>query len=97
MAMENATTLHGANLKHCYSQPSVSHHAMPLSMVGAGEKVRVKSISGKDETRRFLCNLGFVEDAEVSVVSELGGNVIVVVKGTRIAISKAMANRVLAV
>jgi ferrous iron transport protein A len=97
MAIENAVTLHGTNFKRIYSQDSVSKQPMPLSMVGAGEKVRVRSIGGKDETRRFLSNLGFVEDAEVSVVSELNGNVIVVVKGARIAISKAMACRVMAV
>lgn len=70
---------------------------MPLSMVRTGEKVRVKAITGKDEVRHFLGNIGFVEDAEVSVVSEMNGNVIVNIKGTRVAISKAMANRVLTV
>lgn len=89
MAMENAATLHRSDLKTCRSP------AMPLSMVGTGEKVRVRSVSGKGETRRFLGNLGFVENAEVSVVSELNGNVIVIIKGTRMAISKAMASRVL--
>lgn len=68
---------------------------LPLCMVHTGEKVKVRSISGVDETRRFLSNLGFVENAEVAVVSELNGNVIVNIKGTRIAISKAMAKRVL--
>ena len=68
---------------------------MPLSMVRAGEKVRIRSVSGKDETRHFLCNLGFVEGAEVAVLSEMNGNVIVNIKGTRMAISKAMASRVL--
>jgi len=67
---------------------------MPLSMAGTGEVVHVRSIRGRDDVRHFLTNLGFVENAEVSVVNELNGNVIVNVKGTRIAISKAMANRV---
>ncbi len=69
-------------------------HTIPLSMVGTGGVVHVRSIRGKDDVRHFLTNLGFVENAEVSVVNELNGNVIVNVKGTRIAISKAMANRV---
>ena len=68
---------------------------MPLAMVQAGETVHILSIRGKDETRRFLNNLGFVEGTEVVVVSELSGNMIVSVKGTRVAISKSMANRVL--
>lgn len=70
-------------------------NVIPLSMVRTGEQVRVRSISGQDETRRFLNKLGFVEDAEVSVVSEMNGNVIVNVKGARVAISQSMARRVL--
>lgn len=69
--------------------------ALPLSMVRRGETVRVRAVSGKDEIRRFLGNIGFVEDAEISVVSEMNGNVIVNVKGTRVAISRSMASRVL--
>ena len=68
---------------------------MPLAMAQAGKTVRVRSIRGKDEVRRFLHNLGFAEGAEVSVVSELNGNMIVNVKGTRVAISKSMATRIL--
>ena len=95
MAMENIATLKRANTGICNPRITVSRQAVPLSMVGVGERVHVREINGKDDTRRFLCNLGFVEGEEVSVVSELSGNVIVNVKGTRLAISKAMANRVL--
>lgn len=70
-------------------------NVIPLSMVRAGEQVHVSSISGRDDTRRFLNKLGFVEDAAVSVVSEMNGNVIVNVKGARVAISRSMARRVL--
>ncbi len=97
MPIENTVTINETDLKACYPQNTKSRQAVPLSMVSAGEKVRIKSVGGKDETRRFLCNLGFVENAEVSIVSELNGNVIVNVKGTRMAISKAMASRVLTV
>ncbi len=69
---------------------------MPLTLVNAGENVRVKMIRGKDDTRRFLETLGFTEDAEVVVVAELGGNMIINVKGTRVAVSKAMAARIMA-
>lgn len=68
---------------------------MPLAMMEAGKTVQVKNIRGKDEVRHFLNNLGFVEGAEVSVVSEWNGNLIVHIKGTRIAISKSMASRIL--
>lgn len=83
------------NMSVCAPRPSGAQQVMPLSMVRAGEHVTVKSISGKDDTRRFLSNLGLVENATVSVVSEMNGNVIVNIKGTRLAISKAMARRVL--
>lgn len=68
---------------------------MPLSMANIGEKKQVIKINGKDDTRRFLANLGFVEGSEVTVVSELAGNMIVTVKDTRVAIDKTMANRII--
>lgn len=68
---------------------------MPLTMVNVGEKMLVKRINGKDDTRRFLENLGFVEGTEVSVVSELSGNMIINIKDTRVAINKAMASRIM--
>ena len=68
---------------------------MPLSFSPAGSVVSIKAIKGKDETRRFLESLGFVVGSDVTVVSELGGNLIVNVKESRVALSKAMANRIL--
>ena len=68
---------------------------MPLSMSVIGEKKRVIKVGGKDEVRRFLQNLGFVEGAEITVVSELSGNMIINVKDTKIAIDKSMANRIM--
>ncbi|KLU63466.1 FeoA domain protein [Peptococcaceae bacterium CEB3] len=97
MEKENTAAVDNPNLSISRPQVSPSRHLLPLSMVRAGERVRVKSISGKDETMRFLSNMGFVEDTEVTVVSEMNGNVIVNVKGTRVAISKSMASRVLTV
>ena len=66
---------------------------MPLSMAVPGAETTVRKISGRDETRRFLASLGFVEGGSVTVISELGGNLIVNVKNTRVALSKSMANR----
>ena len=68
---------------------------MPLSMAVIGEKKRVIKVGGKGEVRRFLQNLGFVEGVEITVVSELSGNMIINVKDTRIAIDKSMANRIM--
>lgn len=69
--------------------------SMPLTMVPTGEPNVIKKIGGKEETRRFLENLGFVTGGKVTVVSEIGGNMIVNVKDSRVAIGKDMANKIL--
>ena len=38
---------------------------MPLTMANIGETNTIKRVSGNDETKRFLANLGFVPGAEV--------------------------------
>ena len=68
---------------------------MPLSMVNPGETNTIKKVGGKEETRKFLENLGFVTGGEVTVVSEIEGNLIVNVKDSRVAIGKDMANRIM--
>ncbi|MCI8593644.1 MAG: ferrous iron transport protein A [Oscillospiraceae bacterium] len=68
---------------------------MPLTLAGAGTENTVRQIKGKDEVRRFLESLGFVEGGKVTVISQSGGNLIVNVKDTRVAISSSMANRIL--
>lgn len=68
---------------------------MPLSMAPMGHPVRIARINGKDETKRFLNSLGFITGNAVTIVSELGGNMIINVKDTRVAIDKAMANRII--
>ena len=68
---------------------------MPLTMATSGEINIVKRIQGRDETKRFLESLGFVEGDQVQVISEISGNLIVNVKDTRIALSKSMANRIM--
>lgn len=68
---------------------------MPLTMVNAGEPNVIKKVGGKEETRRFLENLGFVVGSTVTVVSQINGNVIVNVKDSRVAIGKDMANKIM--
>ena len=68
---------------------------MPLTMTKAGDTVTIRKITGKDEVRQHLAELGFVPGAEVSVVSELGGNLILSVKESRIALDKTMAMRIM--
>nr|WP_207721302.1 MULTISPECIES: FeoA family protein [Oscillospiraceae] len=68
---------------------------MPLTMAKAGETVTIRKITGRDEVRQHLAELGFVVDTSVTVVSELAGNLILQVKDSRIALDKTMAMRVM--
>ena len=68
---------------------------MPLSMISAGEENVIKKVGGKEDTRRFLENLGFVAGGTVTVISEFDGNMIVNIKDSRVAIGKDMANRII--
>ena len=68
---------------------------MPLTLAGRGEPVTIRKITGKDEVRQHLAELGFVMDATVTVVSEMGGNLIVQVKDSRIALDRNMAGRIM--
>lgn len=68
---------------------------MPLTLANPEEKQIIKRIGGKEETRRFLEGMGFVTGGEVTVVSRVGGNVIVSVKGSRVAIGRDMAGKIL--
>ena len=68
---------------------------MPLTMAKAVETVTIKKITGKDEIRLHLAELGFVVGSEVTVVNEIAGNLILQVKESRIALDKTMANRIM--
>ena len=68
---------------------------MPLTMVGRGEQVNIQKITGKDEVRQHLAELGFVVDSTVIVVNEIAGNLILQVEASRIALDKTMANRIM--
>lgn len=68
---------------------------MPLTMLGSGETASIKRIGGQGEVRKFLESLGFVMGEEVKVVSENGGNIIVKVKESRVAVSKGIANKIM--
>lgn len=68
---------------------------MPLTMANTGEPIVIRKVGGKAETRQFLENLGFVTGGTVTVVSEIGGNMIVNVKDSRVAINREMANKIM--
>ena len=68
---------------------------MPLTMAKPVETVTIRKITGKDEVRQHLAELGFVVDGSVTVVSEIAGNLILQVKESRIALDRTLANRVM--
>ncbi len=68
---------------------------MPLTMAPTGERVTIGKITGRDEVRQHLAELGFVVGTDITVVSEISGNMIVQVKDSRVALDKTMANRIL--
>ncbi len=68
---------------------------MPLSMAKQGDIVVIKKITGKDEIRQHLAEMGLVLDQTVKVVTERGGNLIIQVRDARIALDRSLANRIL--
>ena len=68
---------------------------LPLKMASQVEPVTIKKIGGKQETKKFLETLGFVDGGTITVVSEINGNMIVNVKDSRVAIGKDMANKIM--
>lgn len=68
---------------------------MPLTFANTGEESIIKKVGGSPETRKFLENLGFVAGGSVTVICQTGGNVIVNVKDSRVAVSKEMACKIM--
>lgn len=68
---------------------------MPLTFANVGEENMIKKVGGNPETRKFLENLGFVAGSPVTVINEIGGNVIVNIKESRVAVSKEMASKIM--
>ena len=68
---------------------------MPLTFADIGEENIIKKIGGKPEVKQHLENLGFVTGGTVRIVSAIGGNLIVNVKESRVAINKEMASKIM--
>lgn len=68
---------------------------MPLTMIGTGKAGIIQKVNGKEETRKFLESLGFVAGSAVTIITEIGGNVIVNIKDSRVAIGRDMANKIM--
>ena len=68
---------------------------MPLGMAGVGDVNVIAKITGRDEVRAHLAELGFVVGAQVRIVSEMAGSLILCVGDSRVALDKAMAMRIM--
>lgn len=68
---------------------------LPITFAETGKSFVIKRIGGKPETKKHLENLGFVIGGEVAVISSVNGNVIVNVKGSRVAVSQEMAKKIM--
>ena len=85
----------GMNKTASCSGNMASSPGIPISMARVGDKGTVVSISGREETKRFLAGLGFTPGTEVKAVCEASGSVILDVKGSKIAIDRKMASKIL--
>lgn len=79
----------------CSGNSMASSPGIPISMARVGDKGTVVSISGREETKKFLAGLGFTPGTEVKAVCEASGSVILDVKGSKIAIDRKMASKIL--
>lgn len=68
---------------------------MPLTLATVGETNIIKKVGGKPEVKKHLENMGFVSGGTVRIVTTLGGNIIVAVKESRVAISREMAQKIM--
>ncbi|MBS1328324.1 MAG: ferrous iron transport protein A [Oscillospiraceae bacterium] len=68
---------------------------MPLTLANIGEENIIRKIGGKPEVKKHLENLGFVAGGNVTVITTMGGSVIVNVKEARVAISEEMAQKIM--
>ena len=90
---------HGHRHEHGHAHHHHGHaHGqalLPLSLAQCGQPMTIMAIRGRDDTKAFLCNLGFVEGGAVTAVCSNGGDLIVDVKGTRVAVGRQMAARIM--
>ena len=97
--MNPATPCASVNEAHCSgcqgSCPASPSSGLPVSMARVGEAGTIVSVSGKEEVRRYLAELGFTPGTQVKAVCQAGGNMILDVKGSKIAIDRHMANKIL--
>ena len=68
---------------------------MPLALAPVGEVNIIKRVSGKPEIKKHLEDMGFVTGAVITVVSAIGGNLIVSIKDSKVALDKNLAGKIM--
>lgn len=94
--MDNAmaANMQGARAQGA-SASSASVLQMPLSFLHGGESALIAKVRGKNDLHHHLENLGFVEGAQVKVVSVVSGDLIVEIKGTQVALNRQVAAHII--
>lgn len=88
---------HHRGRTHGHEHAHQHTHLRPLTLAGLDGPVCVGGMRGNDDLKRRLCDLGFAPGGEVRVISELGGNLIVDVKGSRVALDRKLAQKIMVV
>ncbi|AIZ56027.1 FeoA domain protein [Candidatus Methanoplasma termitum] len=78
----------------CIPLEDASASGVPLVTAKIGDGGKIVMVTAKQDTRKFLCELGFVIGARVSVINENAGNMILDIKGSRIAMDRAIASKI---
>lgn len=68
---------------------------MPLVLANVGEENMIRKVGGSPETKKHLEDMGFVVGGNITIISEIGGNLIVNIKESRVAISREMAGKIM--
>lgn len=82
------------NCPDCKKRKMLSN-SIPISLAKESEKGIVTKINGDEETRRHLSELGFTTGSEVSAVCQINGDLILNVKGSRIALDRVIASKIM--
>lgn len=93
--MDNAAVVDAQGTAGGRAASGASCHQMPLPFLKSGEVATIAKVRGRGDLHHHLENLGFVEGAEVKVVSEVSGDLIVEIKGTQVALDRGVASRII--
>lgn len=67
---------------------------MPLTLSSIGQEAIIRKVGGSPEVRKHLENLGFVAGGTVTVITKMGGNLVLKVKEARVAVSDEMVQKI---